>query len=420
MFLNPDEVSEKLRTLNCTNGLLFIDSLEIKKSMPHLYHCFRAEAYLNESKFIKALSEVERSIESFSLFSAAYNIKANILVELGRFQMALDAFDIAVQLSPMNGDYIFNRGQLKFLMEDWEGGRRDYEFRLTSPIFHPPAEIASKPLWRGDYGEGKRLLVYWEQGQGDTLQFIRFISVLRNRGLEVVVEVQDSLRRLVENSFPTIQVISSGENFPNFDYRAAIPSLPWLLKIVPTATTMPQSYLRAVTDKKCKLETVGLGVGLVWAGNPAHVNDQQRSLPQGQMLSLAPVADVSFYSLQVGVTETQRNLLRSSKIIDLTERIVDFADTAAAIDALDLVITVDTSVAHLAGAMGKPVWILLPFVPDWRWLLNRSDSPWYPSARLFRQPKRGDWASVLREVKKALITFRDEGGRDQGAANSAA
>ncbi|KJV09619.1 hypothetical protein VZ95_10315 [Elstera litoralis] len=145
---------------------------------------------------------------------------------------------------------------------------------------------------------------------------------------------------------------------------------------------------------------------MVWAGNPNHINDKQRSIPQETLLELTKFDSFNWYSLQVGASDKAKRALARAGVTDLAPGFSDFADTAAAIQALDLVITVDTSVAHLAGALGKPVWILLPFVPDWRWLLDRSDSPWYPSARLFRQPKRGDWASVLKEVKQALADFR--------------
>lgn len=368
---------------------------------------------MRDLNFPCALAEILKALHSAPDWAPAYNIQGNILTELGQFDEARVSFDRAVALAPEVPEFRFNRAQLLFLLEDWQAAVQDYEGRLHSPLFQPHADIAAYPLWRGKIEAGQRLLLYWEQGHGDTLQFIRFAHLLTAGGMDLVLEVQTSLARLLAQSFPRARFIGASEALPIVDCRASIPSLPWLLGVTPNS--LPRgAYLSSPTDPSFQLAN-SPAIGLVWAGNPNHINDKQRSISQETLLELTKLAGFDWYSLQVGASEKAKRGLARAGVADLSSGFTDFADTAAAIQALDLVITVDTSVAHLAGALGKPVWILLPFVPDWRWLLDRSDSPWYPSARLFRQPKRGDWGSVLKEVKQALVAFRDQ--RD---ANSAA
>lgn len=406
MFFDPDKIAASLSAYKLSDALKYIDRLGLKAVYPEYHHSFRAEIFLRELNFSKALDEIGQALGFSSDMAALHNIKGNILIELGNHSEALSSFDQAVALAPAQGQFRFNRGQLRFLMGDWVGGRKDYEFRLTDPLFSPPAEIAARPVWRGQAEVGKTVLIHWEQGQGDTLQFVRFVQLVKAQGLLPVLEVQDSLRRLIAASFPDIPVVGEQDPLPLSDYRAAIPSLPWLLETLPDSVYAPAAYLRAEASPELKRHTLSPAVGLVWAGNPNHVNDRQRSLSQEQLLGgVTAIPDVQFYSLQVGATDKQKRTLARANVIDLGTGFSDFADTAAAIQALDLVITVDTSVAHLAGALGKPVWILLPFAPDWRWLLERGDSPWYPSARLFRQPKRGDWGTVLKSVSDALTQF---------------
>lgn len=411
--LSLDQIAQQMLGYPPAEALRRIERLGMRQTVPEHYHAVRAEVFIRDFQFSQALSEVEKALRVNPHWAPLYNLQGNILTELSRFNDAQYSFDRAIALAPEVPEFRFNRAQLLFLLGDWQAAWRDYEGRLHSPLFQPHPEIAAYPLWRGEIVPGKRLLLYWEQGQGDTLQFIRFVSPLIAAGMAVVLEVQDSLKRLIGQSFPAATLVGSTEPLPPLDYRASIPSVPWLLGATPeTLPTAP--YLHASRRDDLRAEA-SPAVGLVWAGNPGHVNDGQRSIPQERLLSLAQLTGINFFSLQFGTTEKAQRALARAKVTDLAPGFTDFADTAAAIQALDLVITVDTSVAHLAGALGKPVWILLPFVPDWRWLLNRSDSPWYPSARLFRQPKRGDWASVLKEVKQALVEFRD-----QRAANSAA
>lgn len=412
--LSLDTIAQQLLRYPSAEVLRHISRLEIRHSNPEQYHALRAEVFVRDLQFAQALVEIEKAVRISPNWAPLYNIQANSLTELGRFDEARRSFDRAIALAPDVPEFQFNRAQLLFLLGEWQAAWPDYEGRLRSPLFQPHPDIAAYPQWLGELVPGHRLLLYWEQGHGDTLQFIRFAHQLMQGGMTVVLEVQESMTRLISQSFPGATVVDSSFPLPLVDSRASIPSLPWLLRMSPE--TLPKgAYLQAEVQADFRVGVPLAAVGLVWGGNPNHINDRQRSIPQEQFLSLTATPGISFYSLQVGATDKARRELARAKVTDLAPNFTDFADTAAAIQALDLVITVDTSVAHLAGALGKPVWVLLPFVPDWRWMLNRSDSPWYPSARLFRQSKRGDWASVLKEVKQALIEFRT-----QRAANSAA
>ncbi len=402
--LSLDAVAQKISGYRTPEALKQIDKLGLRELQPEYYYALRAETFVRDFNFSCALAEILKALHNAPDWAPAYNIQGNILTELGQFDDARLSFDRAVSLAPEVPEFRFNRAQLLFLLGDWQAAAQDYEGRLDSPLFQPHADIAAYPLWRGKIEQGKILLLYWEQGHGDTLQFIRFAHLLMAGGMDLVLEVQTNLTRLLAQSLPRARFIGASDALPIVDCRASIPSLPWLLGVTPNS--LPGgAYLSAPTESNLQFAN-NPAIGLVWAGNPNHINDKQRSIPQEALLEITKLKRFGWYSLQVGASDKAKRALARAGVTDLTPGFTDFADTAAAVQALDLVITVDTSVAHLAGALGKPVWILLPFVPDWRWLLDRTDSPWYPTARLFRQPKRGDWASVLKEVKQALTEFQ--------------
>ena len=273
----------------------------------------------------------------------------------------------------------------------------EHEWRWKWNEFPSPRRNFTQPQWRGEAIEGERILLHAEQGFGDTIQFLRYVPMVGERGARVVLEVHPELRRLVEGSFDGVEVISRGDPLPEFAWHCPLLSLP--LAFGTEVETIPAAvpYLRTngATPAWLKKERrTDLHVGLVWAGGAINVIDQERSLSLAGLGALWRVAGVSFYSLQRGPVsvEAEGSLL---PFAGCQPQAGDFAATAAAIAQLDLIVTVDTSVAHLAGALGKTVWVMLPARSDWRWMTEREESPWYPSARLFRQTVHGEWEAVI-------------------------
>jgi hypothetical protein len=271
----------------------------------------------------------------------------------------------------------------------------------------------SAPQWSGAAAPGKTILVHAEQGIGDTIQFLRYVPFVLERACvsRVIFECSPELLRLFnQNNIRNVEIVArqhweAAASLP-FDCHVPLLSLPLALEMFePHSEVKP--YLHAEEDL-CATWRQRLGqnrvlrVGLAWAGNPMHRHDHRRTIYFEKLLPILRVPDVSFYNLQIGMPHTLSMQFVASGLLDLTEGICDFADTAALIAELDLVITVDTAVAHLAGALGRPVWTLLPFMPDWRWGLKREDTPWYSTMRLFRQPKAGDWESVIARVAGEL------------------
>jgi hypothetical protein len=257
--------------------------------------------------------------------------------------------------------------------------------------------------------EGRTLLLHSEQGFGDALQFIRYLPLVARRGARVFVECQEALQRLVQTMSADSTVVARGRPLPPFDVHCPLLSLPRLFATDLASIPRDVPYLHAdaaeagVWRERLADASASLKVGLVWAGRPTHANDRNRTMKLAGFAPLARIPGVRFVSLQKGDAAAEaKSPPEGMELSDPTEELHDFADTAALVAALDLVIAVDTSVVHLAGALGKPVWVLLPFAPDFRWLLGRSDSPWYPTMRLFRQQRAGEWDYVIAEVRSQL------------------
>jgi Glycosyltransferase family 9 (heptosyltransferase) len=280
------------------------------------------------------------------------------------------------------------------------------------PIAYPKF---SQPLWLGREAiEGKTILVYVDEGLGDTIQFVRYVPLLAESGARVILVVHDALRPLLSGLSGVSECLPrSADPLPAFDMYCPICSLPAAfgtrLDTIPSgARYLPPLDAKCVQTWEERLGSQNLGarnklrVGFVWSGNPKHPDDQNRSLPL-QMFSGLLDIDATFVSLQKDPRPDDKAVLERTDIVDLTAHLTDFVETAALVSCLDLVITVDTSVAHLAGALGCPTWILLPYVPDWRWLLDREDSPWYPTVRLFRQTETRDYGQVLDRVRGELL-----------------
>ncbi len=326
---------------------------------------------------------------------------------LGDEAGAASCFRLALDAQPGSSLARFNLSSHLLLDGNFAEGWREYEQRWLVRQFAGKREPFAVPQWRGEPIRGARIYVYAEQGLGDTLQFVRYVPMLVELGAEVVLEVQAPLVALLQYLYPAVRVIVRGERPQDVDWHSPLLSLPGAFGTDLSNIPVPVPYLQADASKcmawSLRLATDGLRVGVVWTGNPEHTRDRLRSVSFSQFRRLTDVAGATFYALQKGLTVDQREELASAgTIVDLGDELRDFTDTAAIVANLDLVITVDTSVAHLAGALGKPVWILLPHAPDWRWLRERADSPWYPTARLFRQTTAGQWISVLEKVELEL------------------
>ena len=357
----------------------------------------------------QALACFDRALELQPTFSGALSNRALVLLNLLLVDEAFTTYRRALAVDPGNAVATYNLATLQLLTGDFEQGWLGREARWKLPVGLLNRGFA-QPLWLGDQPiAGKTILLHADEGFGDAIQFARYVPMVAALGARVILEVQPPIRQLLAG----VSGVANCVDRPSasslaFDLHCPLGSLPLALKTRLDTIPSPGPYLPAPPVERVKAWEDRLGarnrfrVGLVWSGNPAHKNDHDRSIA---LHTLAPLldCDVQFVSLQKGPRDRDRAFLdQRPDIIDLTDHLTDFCDTAALISCLDLVISVDTSVAHLAGALGVPVWIMLPFNPDWRWLLNRSDSPWYRSVQLFRQPGRDDWASVVDSARREL------------------
>ncbi|CCE01649.1 tetratricopeptide repeat protein [Bradyrhizobium sp. STM 3809] len=341
-----------------------------------------------------------------------HNHRGTSLAELHRFDEAFASFDRAIALRPDFADAHWNAALFRLLTGDFARGWAAREWGRKCRAVGFVERSFDVPMWLGDAPlQGRTILLHSDEGLGDTIQFARYATMVAARGARVLLEVDAVLQPLLSGIDGVAQCLVRGlDAMPAIDAHCPLSSLPLAfatsLDTIPAAPNylpQPPAERRAVWQQRLGAPS-RLRVGLVWSGNPAHLNDHNRSVP---LAVLAPLLDldVQFVSLQKGVRPADAAVLADrSDILDLTADIRDFVDTAALIDNLDLVLTVDTSVAHLAGALGKPTWIMLPYTPDYRWLLDRDDSPWYPSVRLFRQDARRNYADVVARMREALAT----------------
>ncbi|MDF0583775.1 tetratricopeptide repeat protein [Bradyrhizobium yuanmingense] len=372
----------------------------------------RAQGHLEE-----ALSFFDRSLKIKPNAGKAIVGRASVLADLGRVEEAMSAYKRSAAILSEHSRSVWNLALLQMLTGDFKRGLKGMQARWDVPGLPNGYPPLPGPKWLGD-GEiaGKTILVCADEGLGDAIQLVRYIPLLASRGARVVLIVQDALRPLLSNMEGVSECLpgSSGARLPPFDLHCPLSNLPLIfgtrLETIPAAV----SYLPLPSQERVQAWESRLGprarrrVGLVWSGNPEHLNDHNRSIPFHMLTGLLDDR-VSFVSLQKDVRPNDRaELLARTDIFDAAQHLTDFAETAALISCLDLVITVDTSVAHLSAALGKPTWILLPFMPDYRWLLNREDSPWYPTARLFRQTHAREYASVVRRVSEALAGWLDK------------
>ncbi|MBG9388902.1 tetratricopeptide repeat protein [Caenimonas aquaedulcis] len=369
-----------------------------------------AGALLRLGRPAEALDEVRKALELQADHAGALRAGVGILIEQLRVREAVEMARHGLGLQPADADLHWNLGVALLLLGELDAGWTEHEWRWRSSVMRRKAvQLPSQqPRWAGEDLEGRTLLVYAEQGFGDTIQFARFLPAVAARARAVWLHVPAPLEPLLRGIAPNIKVLPAEGVLPPFDFQCPLMSLPhWLGTTlatlpaqVPYLTADPQrveAWRRKLGDGSGRKK-----VGVVWSGNPGHSNDHNRSIALSAFRSIA-VPACEFVNLQVQMRESDREALRGwPHLVSVDGSVNDFADSAALVAALDLVVTVDTSVAHLAGALGRPVWILLPFCPDWRWMLERDDSPWYPTARLYRQQVAGDWAPVLLRVARDL------------------
>jgi Flp pilus assembly protein TadD len=332
-------------------------------------------------------------------YAEAYDDLGTVLKEQRRTGEAIAAFREAVRLKPDFANAHNNLAMALLAEGAFDEGWREYEWRWKAPRMAPAARGFAQPQWRGEPGEGRTLLLWAEQGYGDTIQFCRYAALARDQGFQVVLEVQPPLAGLLKRLEGVDQLVVQGEPLPTFDLHCPLLSLPLAFKTELETVPGPAPYLAADPAEPARWaarlgDGKGLKVGIAWSGNPNSTAHERRSLPPDQLARLVETPGARFVSLQKDASERPDGL----PILDLMSEVADFGDTAALIANLDLVISVDTAVAHLAGALGKPVWLLDRFDPDWRWLLGRKDSPWYPSLTIYRQPSPGDWNAVIDAV----------------------
>ena len=362
-------------------------------------------AHSNLGTVLTALRKPEEAVASFEhalalnpSFGPAHSNLGNALMAMNRHAEAVQSFARAREIDPGFEQARHNHALASLALGDYASAWPDFEARSeSSPRFR-------QPRWdgRADIAE-KTILLHFEQGLGDTIQFARYAPLVAERGARVIFEVQKPLLRLFGSLPGPEKVIAQGDDLPESDFYIPLLSLP--LAFGTTLASIPSRvpYLHAPAVAKPSItgpSSIGPRIGLCWAGNPAYPNDHNRSIPLSALQPLLDVPGARFVSLQKKFRSGDEEILAGRDNVDVRSdrNGKDFADTAALVAGFDLVITVDTAVAHLAGALGRPVWVLLPFSAHWTWLREREDSPWYPTARLFRQPRIGDWDSVVARV----------------------
>jgi len=422
-----------LRTLRRRHEAMdeFAKALKLRPDFPEAIHNL-ATSLLDNNQPEEAIVYLQRVAALRPNNPETYNSLGNALLMLNRFQESINSYRKALSLRPQHVDAMTNLGHAMRAQNRLQEAMQTYQQALTinpqaseprwaagtilllqgdyiggfemleSRLFHRD-KLASfaQPNWNGEDLQGKRIMLVAEQGIGDTIQFVRYAPLIKARGALVAVLCQREVERLLKSCQGIDLVVPDGSATPTVDFRCPMMSAARVLKT--TLQTIPNQVpylaadlqLSASWRDRLNRESSGLRVGVRWAGDPRHKNDANRSMPAGMLAALSKVPNVRLYSLQKGVD-------RVEGITDWTADLSDMADTAALVSNLDLVITVDTAICHLAGALAKPVWTLVPFAPDWRWLLDRTDSPWYPTMRLFRQPTVGDWGTPMSQVTAEL------------------
>jgi len=378
-----------------------------------------AVAWLNLGNALRMQQRLEDAIAAYRRVVALRPDSADGHVNLAHAYRALNRLDEAraecaraLALNPASPEAHLNAAMVHLVAGDYRAGWPHAEYRHALKLGGAGREFR-QPQWKGHEPlAGRCILLHGEQGFGDTLQFVRFAPLVAARGARVILEVQPALRDLLAATPGMDSVQALGSPLPEFDLHCPLPSLPLALGIELASLPRQVPYVEPPAGRVARWkDRLGAGpgptIGFAWSGNPSHPNDFNRSIPSERFGRIFDgVGGARLVCLKREVAAGEMALLAGRPNVSVpAAELADFADTAALVSQLDLVLAVDTSVAHLAGALGRPVWVLLPFAPDWRWLLDREDSPWYPTARLFRQPRLGDWDSVIEQVRRELGFF---------------
>jgi tetratricopeptide (TPR) repeat protein len=378
-----------------------------------------AEVHYNRGNVLHALKRFDDALASYDRaltlkpdYAEALANRGVTLQDLQRYDEALAHYRRAQAVRPDFADAHYNEALCCLLTGDLVHGFKKHEWRWDTKQHRDFKRNFAQPLWTGS-GDiaGKTILLHAEQGFGDTIQFCRYAPMVARRGARVVLEVQEPLRTLMATLPGVAQVVGRGETLPDFDIHCPMLSLPRAFATELATISGATPYLQAPAGGLARWNARLAGkdrprIGIAWSGRPTHKNDHNRSIELAAFLPILADLDATFVSVQRDLREADADVLRQRPdIVHFGEDLKDFADTAGLIANLDLVVAVDTSVVHLAGALGKPVWVLLPLVPDWRWLLQRDDSPWYPTARLFRQDDSRRWDGVIARVHAALTNY---------------
>ena len=374
------------------------------------------EAYSNRSATLRKLGLFEEALESAAMaisispdFSQAHLNYGLNRYELRSFLKALQSYDKAIELDSNNIEAYTNRALALLLLEKYEDGWKDYEWRLKNSTSFIDQHYHQKPQWLGESLKGKTILLACEQGLGDAIQFCRYAKLVKNLGATVLLEAEEPLIELFSKLDAVSLVIAKGQIPPEFDYYLPLQSLPFRFNTKFDNIPKDISYLYSDKEKVAYWEK-RLGkkylprIGLVWSSSSRAQDTNKKSIPVEQFMKALPLGQFDFICLQKEYSENEQKELEKLQVRFMGDSLHNLSDTSALIQCMDLVLSVDTSVAHLSAALGKPTWILLPNVPDWRWHLNTSTSPWYPTVTLFRQSRNQDWSNVLVHVRSNLLT----------------
>jgi Tfp pilus assembly protein PilF len=380
-----------------------------------------ADAYSNLGNVLQDRGMIDEAIDCYHQaiqlkpdYLDAHNNLGNAFRAKRQSAEALKWYEEALRKSPNHSQVRVSRALLWLQLGQFKQGFAEYEWRLQCKEYAIPA--FSQPMWDGSPLDGRAILIYGDHGMGDTLQFIRYAPQVKARGGRVIATVREPLARIIASCPGVESVIPEGAPLP--EYAVYIPAMS-LPRVFGTTLESIPAQVPYLTADPALIERWGeqigrdarFRIGIAWQGNPSYARDRQRSFPLTLFEPIARLDGVRLYSLQKD-SGTEQIAAASSRfaVTDLGSRLTDFMDTAAVMMNLDLVISPDTSIVHLAGALGVPVWVALPFESDWRWLLDRDDSPWYPTMRLFRQTRAGDWGDVFRRITEALAGRPNPGG----------